>query len=211
MVSALIEFTERALAKGLERDDITQTLRAAGWPKDEVDAALDALAAVDFPLPIPKPKPHVSARATLIYLLLFSSLYASIWSFVSLVFTIIDKALPDPLKDRLQQYLDSDDWISWDVATLIVFFPLFLFMFRLAYRARAHDPGRRASGVQKWLTYLTLFIAASCLAGDGVSLVYNLLSGETTSRFLLKTVTVAIVAGGVFVYFLNDARRDEQE
>ncbi|MGH6864202.1 MAG: DUF5671 domain-containing protein, partial [Methylocella sp.] len=124
---------------------------------------------------------------------------------------IIDKTVPDPLKDRLKQYLDSDDWIRWDVATLIVFFPLFLFMFSQTHRARARDSGRRASGVQKWLTYLTLFIAASCLAGDGVSLVYNLLSGEITSRFLLKTMTVAIVAGGVFVYFLTDVRRDELE
>ncbi|MGH6853451.1 MAG: hypothetical protein ACREDJ_09735, partial [Methylocella sp.] len=66
MSSLLTEFTERALAKGLERDEIAQALCAAGWPQDEVAAALDAFAAVDFPLPVPKPKPHVSARATFI-------------------------------------------------------------------------------------------------------------------------------------------------
>jgi Domain of unknown function (DUF5671) len=208
--SNLIEFTERALAKGLERDEITQALRMAGWPQDEVAATLDAFAAFEFPLPVPKPKPHVSARAAFIYLLFFSSLYVSIWSFVSLVFTFIDKAVPDPLKDR-STVAFSNVGIRWDVATLIVFFPLFLFSFRLAYRARARDPGRQALGVRKWLTFLTLFIAAACLAVDVVSLIYNLLSGEFSSRFFLKIMTVAIVAGGVFVYFLNDVRWDEQE
>lgn len=208
MSSLLTEFTERALAKGLTRDEISRALGAAGWPRDEVAAALDVFAAIDFPLPIPKPKPRVSARAAFIYLLLSSSLYTSVGSFVSLVFDLIDRAMPDPAQDQWADY--SGDSIRWQIAILIVFFPLFLFMFRVDYRARAHDPGRRASNVRKWLTYLTLFLAATCLAFDVVSLVYFFLSGEFTPRLLLKVITVAIVAGGVFAYFLDDVRSEEQ-
>jgi len=72
MSSDLIEFTERALSKGLERDEITQALRAAGWPKEEVAAALNAFAETDFPIPVPKPKPQVSARETFVQLLFFN-------------------------------------------------------------------------------------------------------------------------------------------
>jgi hypothetical protein len=208
MSSLLIEFTERALAKGLTRDEISRALSTAGWSRGEVAAALDEFAAIDFPLPVPKPKPRVSARAAFIYLLLFSFLYTIIWSFVSLVFDLIDKAIPDPAQDRWTDY--TGDYIRWHIAVLIVFFPLFLFMFRVDYRARAHDPGRRASNVRKWLTYLTLFLAATCLACDVVSLVYYFLSGEFTSRLLLKVITVAIVVGGVFAYFLTDVRTEEQ-
>jgi len=209
MSSLLIEFTERAIAKGLERDEISQALSAAGWSTGEIATALDAFATVDFPLPVPKPKPRVSARAAFIYLLLFSSLYTSIWSFVSLVFNLINKAMPDPATDRLA-HINLSDGIRWDIAVLTVFFPLFLFMFRVDIRARAHDSGRQASNVRKWLTYLTLFLAATCLACDVVGLVYYFLIGEFSSRLLLKVITLAIVASGVFAYFLNDVRWDEQ-
>jgi Domain of unknown function (DUF5671) len=206
MSSNLIEFTERALSKGLEREEIAQALRAAGWPKDEVAAALDAFAETDFPLPVPKPKPQVSARETFVQLLFFTSLYTCMWSFISLIFTFIDRALPSPLYERG----DLFNAIRLEISTLIVFFPLFVFIFRLANRTPA-DPTRRASRVRRWFVYLTLFIAAVTFAGDVVSLIYWFLSGEFTPSLLLKVLTIAVVAGGLFAYFLHDVRHDEQE
>ena len=49
------------------------------------------------------------------------------------------------------------------------------------------------------------------LIGDVTTLVYNALGGELTIRFLLKIVTVALIAGTAFVYYLRDLRRDEVE
>ena len=54
-------------------------------------------------------------------------------------------------------------------------------------------------------------MAAGVLIGDVTTLVYNLLSGELTARFLLKVVTVGSIAGTSFWYYLSDLRRDEQE
>ena len=82
-------------------------------------------------------------------------------------------------------------------------------MFNLVCRAVASDPTKRSSRPRKWLTYLTLFIAVVTLLCDLGSLVYNLLGGEFTSRFALKVLTVAIIAGGIFSYFLIDVRKDE--
>ena len=206
MSSNLVEFTERALSKGLERDEIAQALRAAGWPKDEVAAALDAFAEADFPLPVPKPKPQVSARETFVQLLFFSSLYTCTWSFISLIFTFIDRFLPSPLHEQS----DLFSAIRLEISTLIVFFPLFVFMFRLANRTAA-DPTRHASRVRRWFVYLTLFIAAVAFACDVVTLIYSLLSGEFSTALLLKILTIAVVAGGLFAYFLHDVRQDEQE
>ncbi len=84
----------------------------------------------------------------------------------------------------------------------------------VADRSRApqsRDPERRGSKVRKWLTYLTLFVAATILTGDLITLLYNLLGGELTSRFLLKAATVAAIAGGVFGYYLWDLRGEERE
>jgi len=78
-------------------------------------------------------------------------------------------------------------------------------------RQVGRDPVKRASPVRKWLTYLTLFIAATVLIGDLITLVYNALGGELTTRFLLKVLTVAVIAGGTFGYYLWDLRQDERE
>ena len=56
---------------------------------------------------------------------------------------------------------------------------------------------------------MTLFLAAGVIVGDAVALVYNLLGGETTTRFLLKVVVVAFIAGTIFWYYLTDLRREE--
>ena len=73
------------------------------------------------------------------------------------------------------------------------------------------DPGKRASKIRRWLTYLTLFVSASFLIGDVVTLVYNVLGGELTVRFLLKVAVVGAIAGTAFGYYLTDLRREERE
>jgi len=67
------------------------------------------------------------------------------------------------------------------------------------------------SPVRKWLTSVTLFIAASVLIGDGISLVTNLLGGEFTIRFLLKSLVVAGVAAAVFGCFVWDLKGTDAE
>ena len=54
---------------------------------------------------------------------------------------------------------------------------------------------------------MTLLIAALVLLGDGISIVYALLSGELTARFAAKAGLVASIAALVFAYYrdeLND-------
>ena len=71
------------------------------------------------------------------------------------------------------------------------------------------DPTKRGSKVRRWLTYLTLFAAATALICDVGTLVYSLLGGEITGRFLLKVAVVALIAGSAFGYYLSDLRADE--
>ena len=65
--------------------------------------------------------------------------------------------------------------------------------------------------MRRWLTYLTLFVAAAVLIGGVTGPVYNLLGGELTVRFLLKALTVGSIAGAAFWYYLSDLRTDERE
>jgi Domain of unknown function (DUF5671) len=92
-----------------------------------------------------------------------------------------------------------------------VAFPVFLYLSWTTEREVTRDPVKRASNVRRWLTYLTLFASACALIGDVTTLVYNALGGELTIRFVLKVVTVGLIAGTAFVYYLRDLRQDEVE
>ncbi|MNC98380.1 hypothetical protein D3C83_163200 [compost metagenome] len=65
--------------------------------------------------------------------------------------------------------------------------------------------------MRRWLTYLTLFLAAAVLIGDMITLVYNALGGEITIRFALKVLVAAVISGAIFGFYLRDLRREERE
>lgn len=207
MASELTAFVARALDKGIERGAIVGALEEAGWPRAEIDTAVGGFAEVDFPLAVPRPKPYLSAWEVFIYLILFVALYMSAFSLGDLVFAFVDRVFPDPLERRGDTSLLEA--IRTSLSLLIVAFPLFLFAFHHVTSAIARNPTQRGSRPRKWLTYGTLFIASVALICDVSTLVYNVLGGEFTVRFGLKVATVAILAGGIFGYFLVDMKRDE--
>jgi hypothetical protein len=205
----LIGFVRDALGRGLSRPQVEAALRQAGWDPKQVSAALAAFAAVDFPIPVPRPRTSLSAREAFTYLLLFSTLYLVAYQFGSLLFDFINRAFPDPASNVDERF--QRESIRFSVSSLIVALPVFLYMSRLTNRETTLDPTKRMSPVRRWLTYLTLFIAACVLIGDVTTLVYSLLGGELTTRFILKVLVVGAIAGTVFWFYLSDLRGDEQE
>jgi hypothetical protein len=206
----LSNFVRSALARDLPRAEIEAALLQAGWRPEQVRSALAAYADLSFPIPVPRPRPYVSAGEAFLYLVLFSTLYVSAYNLGRLFFSFINRALPDPVVP--EGYLEYTQYaIRWSVASLIIAFPVFLFASHRVRRALRRDPGKRASKPRKWLTYLTLFIAASVLVGDLTTLVYNLLAGELGQRFLLKVLTVGLIAGSIFGYYLWDLRADDAQ
>ena len=206
----LRSFVRNGLARGVPRAELEDVLDRAGWPASEVHGALTSFAEVQFPIPVPRPQPYLSARDAFLYLLMFTTLYVSAFSLGQLVFQFINQALPDPATDAFAAE-SSRQAIRWSVSYLIVAFPVFIGVSHLIGRDLTADPSKRASKVRHWLTYLTLFVAAAVLIGDVTTLVYNLLGGELTARFLLKVLTVGSIAGTAFWYYLSDLRTDERE
>jgi len=209
----LVSFVREALSRKVPRPEIEQVLLRGGWTREQTRAALDAFVDTEFPLPVPRARPYLSAREAFQYLVLFATLYTSAYYLGDLVFDFINLAFPDPSRPEggyvYEEYARGS--IRWSVSALIVAFPVFLYTSWLTNRAIERDPVKRASKIRRWLTYVTLFIAATALIGDVTTLVYNLLGGELTVRFVLKVVTVALIAGTAFTYYLRDLRVDEQE
>ena len=203
----LVAFVESALRAGQSRDGVRQALEQAGWSKDQVIDALAHYADVPFALPVPRPRVQLSARDAFWYLLMFGTLYVSATYLGELLFSFIDTALPDDL-DEFSSYAQSN--IRFATAALIVAYPIFLLTARRLEREVVADPSRRSSAVRKWLTYLTLAIAAGVIVGDSIALVFNMLNGELTLRFVLKVIVVAAIAGAVFGYFTWSTRVDDE-
>jgi hypothetical protein len=206
----LDRFVRDALGRGIARADVEGALTAAGWERREVKGALAAFADIDFPMPVPRPKPYLSARDAFVYLVLFSTLYISAYNFGRLLFLLIERAFPDPAAPGWIVQ-GAREAIRWRVSSLVVAFPIFFYVARRAEQAVRADPGKRTSKVRRWLTYLTLFIAAGVLIGDSIALVNGVLGGELTIRFVLKVSTVMLIAGAIFGYYRRDLQRDDEE
>ncbi len=210
MDDSLKRFVHDAIGQGVPRQEIEETLIAAKWSRDEIQGALDLYAEIDFPIPVPRPQPYLSAREAFTYLVMFTMLYLSAWSLGSVLFDFINRAYPDPMITNYAETFEISR-LRWSVATLMIAFPGYLLLSGHTHKVTRRDPEQRKSKVRKWLTYLTLFVAASVILGDLITLVFNLLEGELTTRFLLKVLSVATIAGTVLGYYLWDLKQDDKE
>ena len=206
----LRSFVKDGLERALPRAEIERVLLEAGWPPDQVRSELGGFAEIEFAIPVPIPKPYLSAREAFLYMALFSTLYISAFNLGGLVFHLIDLVLSDPAAPAAAEAMVRGA-LRWNISFLVVAFPVFLYVAQLTGRETRADPTKRASKVRRWLTYITLFIAGSVLIGDVATLIYSLLGGELTVRFVLKAATIAVIAGSVFGYYLRDLRLGEEE
>jgi hypothetical protein len=196
----LVPFVRDALARGVSRPLIRDTLLAAGWSSSQANEALAAFADGDFPIPVPRPRPYVDAREVFLYLAMFAAMYLSMVNFGGIVFSLIEHAFPRPNYPQIS----LAERVRFSVSVLIVAAPLFLYLFALLNREAHEDPGKRVSPIRRKLTYLTLFISGAVIIGVVVCTIYGFLGGDVTMRFLLKLLTVGAIAGAVFLFFRRD-------
>lgn len=197
-----------SLRAGATKEEIETVLKQTGWSSDQISESLASFADVEFVVPVPKPKLQLSARDAFRYLIVFGMLYVSGFYLGDLLFQFVNLAFPDHTEQN--QLAGVYGSIRWATSALIVSFPIYLY---LSYRIAsdiAIDPSSRISAVRRWLTYLTLAIAASIIVGDLIFLLYSFLSGELSTRFFLKTVIVLCIAGAIFGYYLWSNKADDE-
>lgn len=148
-------------------------------------------------------KPKITAKDFFLWAGAMVAFYWSVIAFIFLIFDYIDYAFPNIL-----DYYQVDPYqsgISYEMASVIVMFPLYLFLARLIRRDAARDPSRREMWIRRWALILTLFVAGAAIAGDIITLLTTFLNGEElTTAFLLKVLVILFVAAGVFMHFIAD-------
>ena len=150
-------------------------------------------------------KPKTAPKDFFFHLGAIIALYVSVWSILALLFEVITYAFPGPF----DEFSFSAANISWQVASLIVIFPIYIVLSWMLLRAETTTPEKRDLSVRKWLLYFTLFIAGGAILADLVVLLNAFLQGEEmTMGFVLKICAVLIVASAVFAYYIGEAKYD---
>jgi hypothetical protein len=206
----LVEFVKESLERGQTRSAIIAALTKAGWRRAEVDSALETYSEVDFPVAVPRPQPYLSAREAFFYLLFFILLGIVSFSLGSLLFALIEYGFPDKASENGYRVIRLESQVRSGISGLLVATPVFLWLGYILRGARQRNPQLQRSRIRKWLTYISLVVAGCTLVGDGISLVYNFLGGDLTTRFLLKSLVVAVIAGAIFTYFISDAEKGDK-
>jgi Domain of unknown function (DUF5671) len=133
------------------------------------------------------------------------SLYLSISFLLVLLFNLITLSYPDPAEGY---YIaeSASSGIRLGIAMVVVFFPTYLILTRIVNKNRRTATDGTYLGLTKWLIYLSLLIGGVVILGDLVAVIMSFLEGELTQRFILKALSVLVVVGAAFHYYVLDAK-----
>ena len=201
----LVAFVKDCLQRGLTRDEITRALEAAGWSNREAKTALDEFAESALPVPVPRKRVSSSPRDAFLNLLATAMLYNGAIATGVIFFILIDRWLPLP-GERSMFFRGI---LRWAAAALIVSLPILALVRRAIARDNTANPMARMTPVYRALAYFTLLVTALVMAGDLICVVINFLEGDATLRFVLKALVVLLIAGGVYLWYASDVRREE--
>lgn len=129
------------------------------------------------------------------------------FSFGGVLFQIINKFFGSPTFGYREGYYSG--FLKFNIASLLIVTPIFFILTAILHRHYKEKKLNSESGIHRWLTYLMLFIAFCNIVGSLVALVFKFLDGIFLSSFILKALTILIIALGVFGYYWYDLRRKD--
>jgi hypothetical protein len=196
----LVDFIQAARSQGASDEFISQLLRAYGWPQRQVEQAFFQIyeGLTGRPLPTPRGSSGEMARDAFLYLLAFITLVIWTQALGEMAFVFIEHLIPDQLN---QSYREPYWQVSFALSRLLVAYPVYLVLMRQLNRDLASNREKYFSGVRKWLTYLTLWVAALIALGTLIALLSSLFRGEVSLRFWLKILVILVIDGGVLGYY----------
>ena len=198
MHEKLVRFIDHARQRGLDHATVLLLLRSTGWKDNEV---AEALAARELEMRIPERVGLGSPRDAFLHLLAFTALYAWTVSLIYLLFTYIEFGFPDPempASTYMVEAARSETRVC--LATLIVSFPLFVLVWGWLLREVDLAPEMAKGAIRRWLSFMSLFVAAVTIMADVITAVYFFVEGDLTVRFLLKVAALFVVTAALFIY-----------
>lgn len=153
--------------------------------------------------------PYSGPRSVFIYLVSFLTLYLSAIGMAILTWGLADHWFSDPLEQF--RYSDASDMMRTGIAMVVVAYPAFLLLTVTMRRKIAAGELPERSTIKRILTYVTLFVIALTAIIDLISIIYQFLGGELTARFATKGLSILLIVGFVFLYYLGELREPKED
>ena len=148
-------------------------------------------------------KLKVTPKDFFLYLLVNMGLYYSAIALIVLWHQYINHLYPSTVYSSVTSMNSS---MKWAIASLIVVFPIYVAVMHYLNKDVEATPEKREMWIRKWLIYFTLFITALTLVIDIIAVLYAFLDGELAISFALKALSILVVAGAIFSYYLFELR-----
>ncbi len=148
-----------------------------------------------------------NAKYAFYYLLSLVALIFTALAFGMIIFSIIDKVIPDVLNS----YSSVDGQLKFAISALFIAAPIFYFISHLIHRGLHKGELEKDSAIRRWLTYFIILISAMIILGVFIGVINNFLSGELTSRFIFKALTMLFISGACFSFYFYDIKRENPD
>jgi len=138
------------------------------------------------------------------------SLVALIFMAVSVglvVFGIINRTVADVL--ATSGYSSFNSQFKFAISALLIATPVFYIVTNLIYRGLRREEISTDSDIRRWLTYFIIFVSSIIILGVFIGIINNFLSGELSTRFILKALAILVIAAAVFSFYFYDIKRTD--
>ena len=197
----LAAFLRAAKERGVPDESVVGMLRQNGWSERRIYRALSEQYAGILGVPVPRRAQAAgNARDAFLYLLNFITLgfwTVALWQIWD---RLVNRWFPDALSSSAGGELRED--IAWQVALILVSFPIFVVVHSLIQRELARRPELYYSAIRRWLTYVALVLTAIPIVIDAAYTVQQLIMGQLTIHFFMDTLGLLVIGGGIFAYYL---------
>lgn len=148
-----------------------------------------------------------NAKFAFWYMLSLVALIFMALSTGQVIFQLINKTITDFTTGYAPTF--DANILKFAISSLIISIPLYFFTARQIEDSLERKELPKEAAVRRWLTYLILFVSSVVIIVWLIMTINSFLGGELTSKFLLKALTVVVISGIVFSYYLYDIRREE--
>ena len=148
-----------------------------------------------------------NAKYAFYYLLSLVALIFTALSFGMIIFSIIDKIIPDVLN----AYSSVDGQLKFAISAIFIATPIFYFISRLIHKGLHKGELEKDSSIRRWLTYFIILVSSLIILGVFIGVINSFLSGELTSRFVFKALTMFFISGVTFSFYLYDIKRESPD
>jgi len=155
-------------------------------------------------------KNHTPYFAFLIFSRLVLSYLAVIFMSI-LASSLITLFVPDIMTESAYVASGAGEMARFTTSALIVVIPLLIIVSKVLGSFYKNNTEYITSSVKKWLGYTTLVLTGGVIVGDLIVFVSSFMNGDLGMRLFLQCLSLAVIAGITFLYYLNDIRRTVYE